>query len=755
MTSQKIDQNIRKILEARHHDPFSVLGRHKHGIETLVRVHIPNCAQITIAEGERTMQRIPDTDIFEWRGDGDQLPEHYRLIWRDKEHHEHITHDPYDFPPQLSDFDLHLFGEGKHWHAYRILGAHHKVVDGVAGVLFAVWAPNAERVSVVGDFNRWDGRIHPMRVRGDNGVWELFIPDLEPGALYKFEIRNRNSGDVFLKSDPYGQAFEHRPQTASIVVDESPFNWHDQDWMAKRETADWLHAPLSIYEVHFGSWQRGFEGEFLNYRELAKRLVDYVQEMGFTHIELMPISEHPYDPSWGYQTTGYYAPTSRYGSPEDFRWFVDYCHRHGIGVFLDWVPAHFPKDAHGLAWFDGEPLYEHADTRRGEHLDWSTLIYNYSRHEVKNFLLSNALYWLEEFHLDGLRVDAVASMLYLDYSREEWVPNEHGGRENLEAIEFMRELNTVVHGECPGILVMAEESTAWPQVTQPTYLGGLGFSLKWNMGWMNDTLQYMSLDPIYRQYHQGELTFSMIYAFTENFLLPFSHDEVVHGKGSMLNKMPGDEWQRFANLRLLYTYMFTHPGKKLLFMGTEFGQGTEWDASGILDWYVLDYAFHQKLQRLVKDLNRLYTGHPALHQYDFDDSGFEWIDCNDAQNSVLVYQRKSDDEVMVIALNFTPTPRVGYRIGVPRPGAYLDIINSDSDYYGGSNMGNGSGLLMAEDQEWMNNPCSLTVTLPPLAGIVLEAEGPVKEGRVGKPLAVKAITETSKSKSPVPLRAPG
>ncbi len=754
MTSPKIDQHLRKILEARHHDPFSVLGRHKHGKQTVVRAHVPNCAQITIAEGEHSMQRIPDTDIFEWRGDAGQLPEHYRLIWRDKDHREHITHDPYDFPPQLSDFDLHLFGEGKHWHAYRILGAHPKVIDDVAGVLFAVWAPNAERVSVTGDFNRWDGRIHPMRVRGDSGVWELFIPDLEPGALYKFEIRNRNSGEIFLKSDPYGQAFEQRPQTASIVVDESPFNWHDQDWMAKRETADWLHTPLSIYEVHLGSWQRGFEGEFLNYRELAKRLVDYVQEMGFTHIELMPITEHPYDPSWGYQTTGYYAPTSRFGSPEDFHWFVDYCHRHGIGVFLDWVPAHFPKDAHGLARFDGEPLYEHADTRRGEHLDWSTLIYNYSRHEVKNFLLSNALYWLEEFHLDGLRVDAVASMLYLDYSREEWVPNEYGGRENLEAIEFMRELNTVVHGECPGILVMAEESTAWPQVTQPTYLGGLGFSLKWNMGWMNDTLKYMSLDPIYRHYHQGELTFSMIYAFTENFLLPFSHDEVVHGKGSMLNKMPGDEWQRFANLRLLYTYMFTHPGKKLLFMGTEFGQGTEWDASGILDWYVLDYAFHQKLQRLVKDLNRLYTGHPALHQYDFDDLGFEWIDCNDTQNSVLVYQRKSDDGVMVIALNFTPTPRAGYRIGVPRPGAYLEIINSDSDYYGGSNLGNGPGLLMAEDQEWMNNPCSLTVTLPPLAGIILEAEGPVKEGRVGNPMAEKAITEKPKSKPPVRLKAP-
>ena len=754
MTSPKINKDLRKIIEARHHDPFSVLGRHKHGKQIVVRAHFPNATQVTIAEGEHPMQRIPGTDIFEWRGGAGKLPDRYRLIWRDTGQHEHITHDPYAFPPQLSDFDLHLFGEGKHWHAYRILGAHPKVVDDVGGILFAVWAPNAERVSVVGDFNRWDGRTHPMRVRGDSGVWELFIPDLEPGALYKFEVRNRNTGEILLKSDPYGQAFEQRPKTASIVVDELPFNWHDQDWMTKREKADWLHAPLSIYEVHLGSWQRGLEGEFLNYRELAKRLVEYVQEMGFTHIELLPITEHPYDPSWGYQTTGYYAPTSRFGSPEDFRWFVDYCHRHGIGVFLDWVPAHFPKDAHGLARFDGEPVYEHADTRRGEHLDWSTLIYNYSRHEVKNFLLSNALYWLEEFHLDGLRVDAVASMLYLDYSREEWIPNEYGGRENLEAIEFMRELNTVVHGECPGILVMAEESTAWPQVTQPTHLGGLGFGLKWNMGWMNDTLEYMSLDPIYRHHHQGELTFSMIYAFTENFLLPFSHDEVVHGKGSMLNKMPGDEWQRFANLRLLYTYMFTHPGKKLLFMGTEFGQGTEWDATGVLDWYVLDYAFHQKLQRVVKDLNRLYAGHPALHRYDFDGRGFEWIDCNDAQNSVLVYQRKSDDEVMVIALNFTPVPRTGYRIGVPRPGAYLEILNSDSDYYGGSNVGNGPGLLMAENQEWMNNPCSLTVTLPPLAGIILKAEGPVKEGRIGKSSAVKSITQEPKPKPPISIKAP-
>jgi 1,4-alpha-glucan branching enzyme len=735
MNSPKITADLRKIVEARHHDPFSVLGRHTEGGQTVVRAQFQDCFQATIAEGNLPMERIPGTDIFEWRGDADQLPERYRFIWQDTGHHDHIIHDPYCFPAQLSDFDLHLFGEGKHWHAYRFLGAHPKVVDGVKGVLFAVWAPNAERVSVVGEFNHWDGRVYPMRVRGDSGVWEIFIPDIEPGALYKFEIRNRNNGNILLKSDPYGRAVEQRPKTASIVVDESPFDWHDQDWVDKRKNADWLQAPMSIFEVHLGSWQRGSEGEFLNYRELATLLVEYVLEMGFSHIELLPISEHPYDPSWGYQTTGYYAPTSRFGSPDDFRWFVDHCHQHGIGVFLDWVPAHFPKDAHGLAYFDGQPLYEHADPRRGEHLDWSTLIFDYGRSRVKNFLLSNALYWLEEFHLDGLRVDAVASMLYLDYSRENWLPNRYGGRENLEAIDFLKELNTVVHGECPGILVMAEESTAWPQVTQPVHLGGLGFSLKWNMGWMNDTLEYISRDPIHRRYHQGELTFSMIYAFTENFLLPFSHDEVVHGKGSMLNKMPGDEWQRFANLRLLYTYMFTHPGKKLMFMGTEFGQGTEWDATGVLDWYVLGYAFHEKLQRLVKALNRLYAEQRPLHQYDFDSRGFEWIDYHDVENSVLVYQRKSDDEFLVIALNLTPTPRTGYRIGVPKAGAYHELLNSDADYFGGSNVVNASGSIMAEENPWMNHPYSLTVTLPPLAGIILKPGELPTGSRVENPIA--------------------
>jgi 1,4-alpha-glucan branching enzyme len=714
-----VDTELQKIIALRHHDPFVVLGRHSVGGGTVVRAHIPHATDVTIAEGGLPMQRIPNTDIFEWYGDGEQLPEHYRLIWRDADHHEHIAHDPYTYPPQLSDFDLHLFAEGKHWHAYRFLGAREHEVAGVAGVLFAVWAPNAERVSVVGNFNRWDGRCHPMRVRQGCGVWELFIPDLPPGALYKFEVRNRQSGAISLKADPYGRRFELRPRTASIVSRER-YEWNDESWLRRRKDRDWQHEPMSIYEVHLGSWQRGLEGEFLNYRELAHRLVTYVKEMGFSHVELLPITEHPFDGSWGYQATGYYAPTSRFGTPDDFRYFIDHLHQHDIGVLLDWVPAHFPKDAHGLARFDGSTLYEHEDPRRGEHLDWDTLIFNYGRNEVRNFLLSSALYWLEQFHIDGLRVDAVASMLYLDYSRTEWMPNEHGGRENLEAIDFLRQLNTVVHGECPGALIFAEESTAWPQVTRPTYLGGLGFDIKWNMGWMNDTLSYMSKDPIHRQYHHDLLTFSMLYAFTENFVLPFSHDEVVHGKASMLNKMPGDEWQRFANLRTLYTYLFTHPGKKLLFMGTEFGQGVEWNSAGVLDWYVLDYALHQGVQRLVKDLNRLYHGSRALHGREFDWHGFEWIDCHDARNSVLSFVRRSDDDFLVVALNLTPVPRPDYRIGVPAAGEYREVLNSDSAHYGGSNVGNGATRLVAEDRPWMDRPYSLALTLPPLAAVVLE-----------------------------------
>ncbi|MCP5298105.1 MAG: 1,4-alpha-glucan branching protein GlgB [Chromatiaceae bacterium] len=711
---------LERIVQARHHDPFAVLG--KHSTETgqdLIRAFIPDASEVAVIEGNLTLQRIEGTDLFEWRGTPGTVPDRYRLSWRDSANHEHLVHDPYCFPPLISDFDLGLFAAGRHRHLYRVLGSHLHEVDGVAGVRFAVWAPNAERVSVVGDFNRWDGRRHPMRSRGGSGVWELFIPDLAPGQRYKYELRSRASGEILLKSDPYAQAYEVRPDTASTIAGRTGHAWTDGDWMAQRRTADWQHTAMSVYEVHLGSWQRGNDGGFLDYRELAHRLVDYVTGLGFTHIELLPITEHPYDPSWGYQSTGYFAPTSRHGSPDDFRYFVDHCHRNGIGVILDWVPAHFPKDAHGLARFDGTALYEHEDPRLGEHLDWSTLIYNFGRNEVRNLLIASAVFWLDEMHIDGLRVDAVASMLYLDYSREEWVPNRYGGRENIEAMEFLRELNVIVHDEQPGVLMIAEESTSWPMVSRPVDAGGLGFDIKWNMGWMNDTLSYMSHDPVHRRYYQGKLTFSMLYAFTENFMLPFSHDEVTHGKQSMLYKMTGDEWQRFANLRVLYTYMFCHPGKKLLFMGSEFAQGIEWNCSQSLDWYVLDYPLHSGMQRMVADLNLLYRQQPALHRHEFDWRGFEWLDCNDAENSVLSFVRRADGQFLVVVVNLTPVPRTGYRIGVPEAGSYEEIFNSDSALYGGSNLGNGAGPVDSQPHAWMGRAHSVAVTLPPLGGIVL------------------------------------
>jgi 1,4-alpha-glucan branching enzyme len=713
-----LDEELRRLAEGRHHDPFAVLGKHAENDRAVVRAYIPTAAEVTIAEGELALERIAHSDFFEWHGEPSAVPDRYRLIWRDSDHREHIAHDAYVYPPQLADADLERFARGAHHVAYAFLGAREHEVEGVAGVLFAVWAPNAERVSVVGDFNQWDGRRHPMRVR-HNGVWELFLPDLGPGALYKYEIRNGSSGAVFLKTDPYGTAFERRPQTASIVTSSQPYAWNDAAWLERRRTRDWQHLPMSIYEVHLGSWQRGPEGETLDYRALALRLVNYVKQLGFSHIELLPITEHPFDPSWGYQTTGYFAPTSRFGTPDDFRFFVDHCHVNGIGVLLDWVPAHFPKDAHGLSRFDGTALYEHEDPRKGEHMDWATLIFNYGRNEVRSLLISSALYWLKEMHIDGFRVDAVASMLYLDYSRSEWIPNAYGGRENLEAIDFLRELNVVVHAEVPGALVIAEESTSWPQVTRPTYLGGLGFDLKWNMGWMNDTLEYMAIDPIHRRYHHDRLTFSMLYAFTENFALPFSHDEVVHGKQSMLHKMPGDEWQKFANLRVLYTYMFTHPGKKLLFMGTEFGQGQEWNSAAVLDWWVLRYPLHAGVRRLVQDLNRLYHDSPELYAQEFEWSGFEWIDCHDAMQSVLSFLRRAGHQFLVVIVNLTPVPRPSYRIGVPAPGRYTEVFNSDSEFYGGSNLGNGAGQIIAEQVPWMGRPFSLNVLLPPLGGIVL------------------------------------
>ena len=706
--------------EARHHDPFSVLGRHIQGDQATILVYLPHSESVMLAETGEAFSRVGQSDFFEWHGPAAQLQQYYQLSRSDNYGQVVTFYDPYSFAPQIPEFDLNLFNAGRHLNCYRMLGAHCHMLNDIEGVLFAVWAPSAERVSVIGEFNHWDGRMYPMRSRGSSGVWELFIPGLSPGALYKFEIRNRDSGQLLAKADPYAREAELRPNTASIV-NHSDYQWQDEDWIAHRRERSWLREPMSIYEVHLGSWQRDEEGGFLNYRELAHRLAAHVKELGFTHIELLPITEHPFDASWGYQTTGYYAPTRRFGTPDDFRYFVDTLHQQGIGVFLDWVPAHFPKDEHGLARFDGSALYEHEDPRRGEHRDWGTLIYNYGRNEVRNFLIASAVYWLQEYHLDGLRVDAVASMLYLDYSREQndWVPNIHGGNENLDAIYFLRELNEVTHREFPGTIVMAEESTAWPQVTRPTDLGGLGFSMKWNMGWMHDTLSYFSKEPIYRSYHHDQLTFGLLYLFTENFILPFSHDEVVHGKSSMLYKMPGDEWQRFANLRLLYTYMFTYPGKKLLFMGCEFGQGDEWNFDQPLDWYVLNYPLHQGIQKLVGDLNHLYRDQSALHRYEFEPQGFEWIDCHDSRQSVISFLRKNNQTVLVVALNFTPLPHEGYRIGVPNAGLYRELFNSDSTYYGGSDMGN-AGSLASEPQAWMGRQHSLTLTLPPLAAVVLE-----------------------------------
>ena len=709
---------ITMILEARHHDPFEILGRHVKGKQEIVCVFQPEASEVRL-EGRHSMQRYLDSGLFFWQGPADTLPTHYHIDSVDDRGKVHRDLDPYTFGPQLGDFDLHLFAEGTHLHAYRFLGANPHRADGIDGVLFAVWAPNAQRVSVVGDFNQWDGRRHPMRVRGGSGVWELFLPELPLGTHYKFEIRDQQ-GHLHLKADPYGHSFELRPGTAGLVIDESRYAWADAEWQAEREKLDWLHAPMSVYEVHPGSWQRDANGEFLDYRTLAHRLVSHVSELGFTHIQLLPVTEHPLDASWGYQTTGYFAPTSRFGTPDDFRYFVDYCHQHDIGVIMDWVPAHFPKDAHGLARFDGSALYEHADPRQGEHQDWGTLIYNFGRNEVKSFLLSSAIYWLEEFHIDGLRVDAVASMLYLDYSRKqgEWLPNIYGGNENLEAIDFIRQMNTVIHEHHPGCLTIAEESTSWPQVSRPTWLGGLGFSMKWNMGWMHDSLSYMSKDPVHRHYHHHQITFGLLYAFTENFVLPFSHDEVVHGKGSLLARMPGDEWQKFANLRLLYTFMYTYPGKKLLFMGCEFGQGREWNFNSQLDWYQLDYPQHRGVCDLLRDLNQLHREQPSLYLHDFESEGFEWIDCNDAEQSTISYLRKAGDSFVVVILNFTPVVREHYRIGLPSGGEYREILNSDSEYYGGSNVGNGKAIA-AEATAWMDRPWSMELTLPPLGALIL------------------------------------
>jgi 1,4-alpha-glucan branching enzyme len=632
---------------------------------------------------------------------------------------------PSEIARVVSDYEAYLFGEG-HWlRAWEKMGARPATRDGVAGYTFVVWAPNARAVSVVGDFNGWDGRTHPLRHLGASGLWEGFIPAIGRGTLYKFEIQPR-SGPPFTKADPYALSAELPPRTASITSDLGRHAWRDAEWMARRRDAETLTAPVSIYELHTGSWRRNaHDGDRrLSWMELTAELVPYVRDLGFTHIELMPVMEHPFDGSWGYQVTGYFAPTSRHGAPDDFRAFVDACHQEGIGVILDWVPGHFPKDAHGLAWFDGTALFEHDDPRQGEHPDWGTLIFNYGRHEVRNFLLANALYWLESFHIDGLRVDAVASMIYLDYSRPagQWVPNAYGGRENLDAIDFLRELNTITHGHHPGTMMIAEESTAFPAVSRPTWVGGLGFTFKWNMGWMHDILTYVGKDPDFRRWEHQHLTLSMLYAFNENFILPFSHDEIVHGKRSMLDKVPGDAWQKAATIRALFTFMFAHPGKKLLFMGMEFGQWREWRHTGSLDWHVFDEGdLHRGMHRSVADLNRLYVAEPALHEVDFEPAGFSWIDCNDWESSVISFIRhaRQPADCVIAVLNWTPVVRTGYRIGVPDPGFYRELLNSDAAAYGGSNVGNAGGLV-AEPIPAHGHAQSLSLTLPPLGGLLLK-----------------------------------
>jgi len=720
----KASSRFDALAAASDHDPFSVLGLHRDAKGWSLHVFRPYASEVSVhtAGGLVPMTRVHRAGVFAWRG-AEAPPQPVRL--QASESGQAVEfHDPYGFLPAISADDRYLFNEGKLEQAYRMLGSRVETHHGVSGVRFACWAPNAGRVSVVGDFNRWDGRVHPMSVHGVSGIWELFIPGLDQGTQYKYELRNRASGEVFVKTDPYARFYELRPGTAARVLSDD-YQWGDGEWLKARGRADWLHAPINIYEMHIGSWRRHPDGRFYSYRELAGSLLPYVKEMGFTHIELMPVSEHPLDESWGYQTTGYFAVTSRYGTPAEFREFVDACHQSGIGIILDWVPAHFPTDAFALARFDGTALYEHEDPRLGFHQDWGTHIFNYGRNEVKSFLLSSAHFWLSEFHLDGLRVDAVASMLYLDYSRKagEWLPNKFGGRENLEAIEFLRALNVMVHRDFPGALTFAEESTAWPMVSRPVYIGGLGFSMKWNMGWMNDTLAYMRNDPVHRRYNHDKLTFGQLYAYTENFVLPLSHDEVVHGKGSLLGKMPGDAWQKFANARLLLAWQFASPGKKLNFMGNELAQGREWRVDWELDWGLLGIEWHRGMQTMLRDLGRLYRQLPAMHDLDFEQSGFDWIDCHDADQSVLAFERRArDGSVIAAAFNFTPVPRHGYRIGLPLSGNWREVFNSDSGFYAGSNSGN-AGAIATQPQAWMNRRQSAEITLPPLGALILVHEG--------------------------------
>ncbi|UVT16924.1 MAG: 1,4-alpha-glucan branching protein GlgB [Nitrospira sp.] len=730
-TVQQDDLDL--LLAGTHWNPRTILGPHAGTIDgrpcVIIRAWLPDVKEVEAVSDSALwrMTCLHEAGLFEALLAGETQVPSYRLRITRRDGTVTEIHDPYAFPPLLTDFELHLFANGTLYKAYESLGAHVRTVGGVRGVHFVVWAPNAVRVSIVGDFNGWDGLRHPMTGRGATGLWELFIPDLPEGTIYKYEIRSRQHDMLLLKADPYAFAGELRPRTASIVHDLTTYTWHDDAWMAARSKWDALTSPLSIYEVHLGSWMRVPEEDnrWLTYRELAERLIPYVQDLGYTHLELMPVTEHPFDGSWGYQATGYFAATSRYGDPEGFMAFVDAAHQAGLGVIMDWAPAHFPDDAHGLGLFDGTHLYDHADPRLGYHPDWHSRIFNYDRVEVRAFLLNSALFWLDKYHIDGLRVDAVASMLYLDYGRkaDEWIPNEFGGKENLGAVSLLKELNVLIHRDFPGAVTIAEESTAWPGVSRPTYTGGLGFTFKWNMGWMHDMLTFFQHDPIYRRFHQNQITFGLLYAFSENFILALSHDEVVHGKRTLLDKMPGDAWQRFANLRLLYGYMYTHPGKKMLFMGGEFGQWHEWNHDTSLDWHLCNYDPHRGLQRLIRDLNRIYREEPALHEVDFDWNGFQWIDFSDADNSVIAYLRKakSTEAAIVCLCNFTPVPRHGYRIGVPEPGWYRELLNTNGVAYGGSNIGNDGGVEAAATPSH-GFPYSLTVTLPPLSILLLKRQ---------------------------------
>ncbi len=722
-----ISQNeITAIIEAQHGQPFHVLGPHAGPAGACIRAFHPDAVVCSVVDhdGGRTLaeaKQVDERGLFE--ASLPSIPAAYLLRFENAQGDVWEEEDSYRFPSQLSEFDLHLMREGTHYRTWEKLGAHVVSNEGVEGVRFVVWAPNASRVSVVGDFNRWDGRRHAMRKHEGNGLWEIFVPGVKEGDNYKYEVFPGNGNLVMLKADPYAFHTEQPPKSASRVYELSGYDWKDAAWMEARAKSQALAGPMSVYEVHLGSWMHNEEGYSLSYRDAAHKLAAYVKDMGFTHVELLPITEHPFYGSWGYQTMHFFAPTSRFGTPKDLMEFIDVLHQNGIGVILDWVPAHFPTDGHGLAEFDGTHLYEHADPREGMHRDWNTLVFNYGRTEVWNFLLASALFWMEVYHFDGIRVDAVASMLYRDYSRNEgdWIPNRFGGRENLEAVEFVKYLNTLLHQNFPGAISIAEESTAWAGVSRPTYLGGLGFTFKWNMGWMHDVLGYISKDPIHRKYHANEFTFSMLYAYTENFVLALSHDEVVYGKGSLLRKMPGDDWQKFANNRLLFGYMFTHPGKKHLFMGMEFGQWDEWDHNKGLDWHLLDYAPHQGLQRWLKEVHALYRSEPSLYEQDYVPEGFRWIDCHDTDNSIYSYLRYAVDRsnYLVVVCNFTPVPREGYRIGVPDPGWYKELLNSDSEVYGGSNMGNAGGV-QAEPTPWQGFDWSIELVIPPLACMVFQ-----------------------------------